>query len=132
MPSAATPSICRANASNLWTFRSRMPCDWRSPRASRLPVRANSRGPCRYMVKCCLLVLALATTHSPVAPGVAGAATPAVAAPGTTTPRPHSHAAEDKYLTLRAEAAATLSARADAHSLATAAALRYARPGYGS
>jgi hypothetical protein len=65
-------------------------------------------------------------------PGVTGAAMPAVAAPGTTTPRPHSHAAEDKYLTLRAEAAATLSSRADANSLATAAALRYAGPGYGA
>jgi hypothetical protein len=87
------------------------------------------------MVKRCLLVLALATTHSPVAPGVgvAGAAAPAVAAAGTTTPRSHSHAAEDKYLTLRAEAAATLSSRADANSLATAAALRYAAgPGYGA
>ena len=83
------------------------------------------------MVKCCLLVLALATTHSPVAPAVAGAAAPAVAAPGTTTLRPHSRAAEAKYQTLRTEAAAVLSTRADANSLATAAALRYAGPGYG-
>jgi hypothetical protein len=80
------------------------------------------------MVKRCLLVLALATTHSPAAPGVsvAAAAPPAVAKPGTTVPRSRSHAADDKYLTLRAEAAATLSTRADANSLATAAALRYA------
>jgi hypothetical protein len=83
------------------------------------------------MVKCCLLVLALATTHSPVAPGAAGAATPAVAAPGTATPRPHSHAAEAKYQISRADAAAILSTRADANSLATAAALRYSGPGYG-
>ena len=83
------------------------------------------------MVKCCLLVLALATTHSPVAPAVAGAPAPAAAAPGTTTPRPHSRAAEAKYQTLRTEAAAVLSTRADANSLATAAALRYAAPAYG-
>jgi hypothetical protein len=83
------------------------------------------------MVKRCLLVLALATTHSPIAPCFAGAATPAVA-PGMTRRPPHSHAAEDKYLTLQAEAAAALSSRADANSLATAAALRYAGPGYGA
>jgi len=83
------------------------------------------------MVKCCLLVLALATTHSPVAPGAAGAATPAVAAPGTATPRPHAHAAEAKYQISRADAAAILSTRTDANSLATAAALRYSSPGYG-
>jgi hypothetical protein len=83
------------------------------------------------MVKRCLLVLALATILSPVAPCFAGAATPAVV-PGTTMPRSHSHAAEDKYLALRAEAAALLSSRADANSLATAAALRYAGPGYGA
>jgi hypothetical protein len=83
------------------------------------------------MVKCCLLVLALATTHSPVAPVAAGAATPAAAAPGTHTPRPHSHAAEAKYQIARADAAAILSTRADANSLAAAAALRYSGPGYG-
>src|SRR5216684_6542199 len=81
------------------------------------------------MVKHCLLVLALAATHSPVAPGMGapGGATPAI-----TTARPHSHAAADKYQTWRIEAAATLSARADANSLATAAALRYAGPAYGA
>src|SRR6266404_8631953 len=85
------------------------------------------------MVKRCLLVLALATAHSAVAPCFAGAARPAVAAPGTAMPRPQPHAAEDKYLTLRTEAAAALSSRADANSLATAAALRYGGPaGYGA
>jgi hypothetical protein len=76
------------------------------------------------MVKHCLLVLALAATHSPVASGMGASA--------TTTPRPHSHAAADKYQTWRIEAAATLSARADANSLATAAALRYAAQAYGA
>jgi hypothetical protein len=79
-----------------------------------------------YLVvkRCLLLVLALAATHTPAA---AGAATP-----GTTSPRSNPHAAADKYLTWRAEAAATLSARADANSLATAAALRYLGPAYGA
>ena len=77
------------------------------------------------MVKrCLLLVLALAATHTQAAVGAA--------TPGTTSPRPNSHAAADKYLTWRAEAAATLSARADANSLATAAALRYVGPAYGA
>src|SRR5579859_3313855 len=84
------------------------------------------------MVKRCLLVLALATAHSPVAPCIAGAATPAMA-PGTATLGRRSHAAADKYQALRAEAAAALSARSDANSLATAAALRYgAGAGYGA
>jgi len=92
------------------------------------------------MVKRCLLVLALATTHSPLSSAVAAAAaapgvtTPGMAKPGAAAPRPHSSAGAgaDKYLTSRAEAAATLSSRADASSLATAAALHYAGPGYGS
>jgi hypothetical protein len=75
------------------------------------------------MVKRCLLVLALAATHSPVASGVG--------ASGVATPRPSSHAEADKYLTWRAEAATALSAHADANSLATAAALRYTGPAYG-
>jgi hypothetical protein len=83
------------------------------------------------MVKRCLLVLALATTHSPVAPSFAGPATPAVV-PGPAKLRPHPHAAEDRSLTLRAEAATALSSRDDADSLATAAALRYAGRGYGA
>src|SRR5260221_2092651 len=96
------------------------------------------------MVKRCLLVLALAATHSPVAsgagaPGVPmhgvvtpGAATPGVAARGGATRGTKSNSAADKYQTWRAEAAATLTARADANSLATAAALRYACPAYGA
>jgi hypothetical protein len=74
--------------------------------------------------RCLLLVLALAATHTPAAVGAA--------TPGTTSPRPNSHAAAGKYLTWRAEAAATLSARADANSLVTAAALRYMGPAYGA
>jgi hypothetical protein len=79
-----------------------------------------------YLVvkRCLLLVLALAATHAQAA---VGAATPAA-----TSPRPNSRAAADKYLAWRAEAAATLSARADANSLATAAALRYMGPAYGA
>jgi hypothetical protein len=74
------------------------------------------------MVKRCLLVLALAATHAPVASGVGH--------PGAMMPRLGSHAEADKYLTWRAEAATALSARADANSLATAAALRYTGPAY--
>jgi hypothetical protein len=76
------------------------------------------------MVKCCLLVLALAATHSPVAPGAG--------AHGVTTPRPGPHAAAGKYQAWKTEAAAALSARADANSLATAAALSYTGPVYGA
>jgi hypothetical protein len=61
------------------------------------------------MVKRCLLVLALAATYSPVA-SAAGAS--GVATPGTTAPRPHAHAAADKYQSWRNAAAAALSARA--------------------
>jgi len=74
------------------------------------------------MVKRCLLVLALAATHFPVAAGVG--------ASGVVTPRLIPQAQADKYQRWRAEAAATLTARADANSLATAAALRYSGPAY--
>jgi hypothetical protein len=73
------------------------------------------------MVKHCLLVLALAAAHSAAASG-AGAA-------GTAASRPGERAAIDKYQMWRTAAAAALSARADANSLATAAALRYAGSG---
>jgi hypothetical protein len=65
----------------------------------------------------CLLVL-LVAAHSAVALGVP--------APGATAPGANLHA--DKYQTWSAAAAAALVARADANSLATAAALRYAGP----
>jgi hypothetical protein len=81
------------------------------------------------MIKRCLLVLALAATHSPVASGVGAAG---VATPGATTPRPGSQAAAAKYQAWKTAAAATLSTRADANSLATAAALRYVGPAYGA
>lgn len=61
------------------------------------------------MVKFCLLLVALVAGHS------------AVAAPQSVTP-----AAGDKYQAWRSAAEAALIARADANSLATAAALRYA------
>ena len=80
------------------------------------------------MVKRCLLVLALAATHFPVAAGFGASG---VVTPGVTTSRPIAHPRADKYQTWRAEAAATLIARADANSLATAAALRYSGPAYG-
>jgi hypothetical protein len=70
------------------------------------------------MVKHCLLVLALAAAHSAAALGVGtpgGAAIPAF-----------SQEAIDKFQVWKAAAAAALSTRADAASLATAAALRYA------
>ena len=73
------------------------------------------------MVKHCLLVLTLAAAHSAAASG-AGAA-------GSTASRPGEHAATDKYQIWRTAAAAALSARTDANSLATAAALRYAGSG---
>jgi hypothetical protein len=75
------------------------------------------------MVKYCLLLLALAATHSAAA---SGAGTPASAAV-----RPGSPAAADRNLAWRTAAAAALSTRADAASLATAAALRYASSGSG-
>src|ERR1700682_5067320 len=81
------------------------------------------------MLKRCLLVLALAATYSPVASaaGASGAATP-----GTTAHRPHAHTAADKYQSWRTAAVAALSARADANSLGTAAALRYTAPASGA
>jgi hypothetical protein len=75
------------------------------------------------MVKYCLLVLALAATHSAAAAGTG--------APASAAARPVSPAAADKNLVWRAAAAAALSTRADAASLATAAALRYAGSGSG-
>jgi len=74
------------------------------------------------MVKRCLLVLALVATHSALALGPR--ANPGGAAVGPS----HSQAAADKYRAWRTAAAEILSARADADSLATAAALRYAGP----
>jgi hypothetical protein len=76
------------------------------------------------MVRRCLLVLALMATHSQVAFGIG--------APGLGTPRPDLHAAADKFQKWRTAAAAILAARADANSLATAAALRYVGSGTGS
>ena len=75
------------------------------------------------MVKHCLLVLALAATHSAAASGTG--------APGSAATRHVSPAAADKNLAWRTAAAAALSTRADAASLATAAALRYAGSGNG-
>jgi hypothetical protein len=76
------------------------------------------------MVKRCLLVLALVAIHS--------AAASSAAAPGATTPAAGSHAAAEKYRIWRIAAAQTLAARADANSLATAAALRFAGSGGGN
>ena len=70
------------------------------------------------MVTRCLLVLALVAAHC----AAAGAA------PGLAPSAPNSHAAAEKYQAWRSAAAAVLIARADANSLATAAALRYAGP----
>ncbi len=75
------------------------------------------------MVKYCLLVLALAATHSAAA---SGTGTPASAAA-----RPVLPATADKNLAWRTGAAAALSTHGDAASLATAAALRYAGSGSG-
>src|ERR1700730_3220576 len=79
------------------------------------------------MVKRCLLVLALAATHPPASSVASG-----VAAPGSAAHRHHPQAEADKFQGWRTEAAASLSARADANSLATAAALRYTGPVYGT
>jgi hypothetical protein len=76
------------------------------------------------VVKRCLLVLALAASHSQVASSAA--------APVAAAPRRDSHAEADKYQTWKIQAAAVLIARADANSLATAAALRYTGPAYGA
>lgn len=72
-------------------------------------------------MKHCLLVLALAAAH----PAAASAAPGTLGVPGAAMPRSNLHAADDKYQQWRAAAAATLIGRADANSLATAAALRY-------
>jgi len=69
------------------------------------------------MVKRCLLVLALLATQSSAALAVGATGTSAASNP---------HVAVDKFRSWRAAAAEILSARADANSLATAAALRYA------
>jgi hypothetical protein len=92
------------------------------------------------MVKRCLLVLALAASHSPAASAVGahgavtpGSATPGAAMPAMATRHPKPAAATtNRYQTWRAEAAAILGARADANSLATAAALRFTGPAYGA
>jgi hypothetical protein len=76
-------------------------------------------------MKHCLLVLALAAAHSVAASAAPGA----LGVPGTAAPRSKLHAADDKYQQWRAAAAATLIGRADANSLATAAALRYVGTG---
>jgi hypothetical protein len=69
------------------------------------------------MVKRCLMVLALVAAHS--------AAALASSASGASVSQSGSRAAAERYPAWRAAAAAVLIARADAHSLATAAALRY-------
>jgi hypothetical protein len=69
------------------------------------------------MVKRCLLVLALVATHSAFALGAG--------APGVAAAPANSHAEADRFRAWRTEAAEILIARADADSLATAAALRY-------
>ena len=76
------------------------------------------------MVKRCLLVLALVATHAAAALGT-GTAVAAGPAAG-------SHAAVEKFRAWRTAAVQTLVARADANSLATAAALRYAGSGGGN
>jgi hypothetical protein len=70
------------------------------------------------MVTRCLLVLALVAARG--VPAAGGGA------PGLATSPPNSHAAAQKYQAWRSAAAAVLIARADANSLATAAALRFA------
>jgi hypothetical protein len=69
------------------------------------------------MVKRCLLILALAASHS--------AAALQVSAPGAAAAQSSPRAAAQKFQTWRSAAATALAARADANSLATAAALRY-------
>jgi hypothetical protein len=76
------------------------------------------------MVNRCLKALVLAATHMAVALG-AGATCAAASQTGA-------HAATDNYQKWRTAAVATLSARADANSLATAAALRYVGTAYGT
>jgi hypothetical protein len=69
------------------------------------------------MVKRCLLILALAATHS--------VAAMQVSASGATAAQSNPQAAAKRFQTWRSAAATALAARADANSLATAAALRY-------
>jgi hypothetical protein len=69
------------------------------------------------MVKRCLLILALATSHC--------AAALEVGASGATAAQSSPHAAAKRFQVWRSAAATALAARADANSLATAAALRY-------
>jgi hypothetical protein len=71
------------------------------------------------MLTRCLLVLFMATCST-------AAAAPAAGVTGSAPPRPGSHASSDQAWTTAA--AAALIARADADSLATAAALRHAGP----
>ena len=73
------------------------------------------------MVKRCLLIFAFVATHSVAAAGSGAAA--------AMSPAAGSHAATEKYRAWRTAAAQTLIARADANSLATAAALRYVGSG---
>jgi hypothetical protein len=68
----------------------------------------------------CLPVLALFAAHSAAAIGGGP--------PGVSTSPPNSHAVAAKYQAWKSAAAAVLIARADANSLATAAALRYSGP----
>jgi hypothetical protein len=77
------------------------------------------------MLTRCLGVLLAATC---CAAASAADAASAAGAPEVAASRPSSHATADKYQTWSAAAAAALIARADANSLATAAALRYAAP----
>jgi hypothetical protein len=73
------------------------------------------------MVKRCLLVLALVATHSAAALGSG--------TPGSMAAAAGSHAAPEKFRAWRIAAAQVLISRADANSLATAAALRYSGAG---
>jgi hypothetical protein len=77
-----------------------------------------------HWVKRCLPVIAFIAAQSALA---SGAGAPRVAAS-----RPASHAAADKYQEWRSAAEGTLAARADANSLATAAALRFAGSAFGT
>jgi hypothetical protein len=70
--------------------------------------------------KRCLPVLALVAAHCASAWGSSG--------PGASLAQSGSHAAAERYQAWRAAAATVLIARADAHSLAAAAALRYLAP----
>ena len=73
----------------------------------------------------CLLVLLAATCS---ATATATAAAPPAGVTGSAPSRPDSHESSDKYQAWSTAAATALIARADADSLATAAALRHAGP----